>query len=684
MELNAEARNLASLVTFRQLYDDGRSDIYSIISKFVENIIETSKLYSFGIIEISEAIRLQYGFKIPDYVVQTSVKRLGYVTKADNKYTVDAIKIQNTKFVQKYDYAIVENENLVSALICYAESKKGELTLSERKVLVKDFCSFLLDETNGNSYSDVISAFIFENSFTELNSQIRLIKEGAVLFAGINYNSNVSEKSAWKNDINIFVENEILFHLAGYNGEIFQRIAIDLFTLIAEMNTKSKKRVINVKYFKEVESEIEDFFLKAQDIVAGKDIVSVSNYAMNTIVKGCHSASDVLMKKTSFMRVLSKYGIQKEIDHDYYNEINHKFNLESPECITRYQISDDKIRYIKHINYVNILRGGKNENDLKCAGYIVLTETGKMLRMAKEMCTDGIPNVINMNMLTNRLWYDLNKGFGAKEFPSSFDVLIKSQIVLSSLLSQSVSEKYEKARKDYALKKISTEELADAVIMLREAAKRPEDITSNNIAKVLEFISEETVEIYQSEKEKLSNDLQEKNEEIKQIHKVMTYQNEKLKEKEERLGEERTEQIQLLKMTLNDKVDHSDREKKRKRKADEIIQKKRKRFRSFEVSAIVVYYGALVFLLLWLPESNKNILLGLCTLLPPVVWIVVSIILNKSMNPFEMISVFDKLYEKHITEKTYVQYDIDVNKIESLDSEIEQLVKMEKEICNYA
>ena len=53
MRESKEMRKLASYVTYRQLYNDGKNDVYTIISKFAENIIITQSLYSFGLTEMS-------------------------------------------------------------------------------------------------------------------------------------------------------------------------------------------------------------------------------------------------------------------------------------------------------------------------------------------------------------------------------------------------------------------------------------------------------------------------------------------------------------------------------------------------------------------------------------------------------------------------------------------------------
>lgn len=673
MSVEFEAKHLASYVTFRQLYDDGKNDIYGIISRFVEEIIITSHTFSFNVVEMSESIRSQFGFVIPDYVVQTAIRRLKYVSRENKAFVVDYNQLPKSDLSTKYASIVANNDNLVEKLASYVEEKKGVLLLGQKEALVKDFCSFLLDDTISNGFSDVISAFILENQDSDIYNQISLIKEGAVLFAGINYNSDISEKSAWKENIVIFVESEILFHLAGYNGEIFKRIAEDLFGLISEMNSKGNKKVISVRYFSETEREIDDFFLKAEDIVSGRDIISAENYAMKAIVKGCMSPSDVVMRKNEFLRVVSSYGISKEEDHDYYCKENSKYNLESSEYIERYHIEDDKLRYLKHINYVNILRKGIVEKDLKKARYIVLTETGKILRMSKDICIEGMPYAVNMNFFTNRLWYDLNKGFGAKEFPSSFNVILKSQIVLSSLLSQSVSEKYENAKRDFVSKKIDSEQLADAIILLREESKKPEDIYRDDVDKILSFISEETIEIYTSEKAKLANDLNEKKEEIAQISKILEKKEDEIRLNTEANNKLESEKMQYYERALSELENRYEDEIARKERADELVRKKIKRFRFFEVSLIIIYYGLMIFLLFKLSDTNKNILLGLFTLIPPVISMGISVIKDKKFEISEVLKVFEKIYERKIKKKIYFNRDVSVEKISDLKVQIDSM-----------
>jgi uncharacterized membrane protein YuzA (DUF378 family) len=56
------------------------------------------------------------------------------------------------------------------------------------------------------------------------------------------------------------VEQEILFHLAGYNGELYQQLYFDFRELIREINRKAGKQLIKIKYFDSVKIEIDKFF----------------------------------------------------------------------------------------------------------------------------------------------------------------------------------------------------------------------------------------------------------------------------------------------------------------------------------------------------------------------------------------------------------------------------------------
>ena len=663
MQLNEEIKSVAAMVTFRQLYDDGNRDIYQILSKFIGAILVTKSLYSFELTGISENLKSEYGFAIPDYVVKTSIKKLDYVKRENGSYRVDVNKFKEREFIDEYNNAINNNEQIIDELCEYVTERKGALSPQERELLIKDFCHFLLENSNGNSYSDLISAFILKKNEMNEDHQIRLIKEGAILYAGINFNSNVSDRSIWKEVINIYVENEILFHLAGYNGEVFKKIADDLIMLINEMNSKSKKKVIHLRYFNEVEKEIDDFFSKAQRIVKGDDIISVDNYAMNAIVEGCKTESDVLLKKYKFMNLIKNNGILKATEYEYYKDENQKYNLESQELAKAYNITEDKIRYIKHINYINILRRGVNQIDLKNSKHIVLTETGKILQISKELCGENLPFAINIFVLTNRLWYDLNKGFGAKDLPASFDILVKSQIVLSKLLTSKIGDQYELTKSEYQKNDMSKEDLIQAVITLREESKRPEEITALNVEDILDSINEKEITKYKNEKEILKSDLSQSKNEVTNLHLHLKRNAVEIEKKDK-----------IISKMLKEKEIALESMEKSKEKADKKIEKITKKYVYIVIGlGVTVYFGSLVLACNFLGEKRMNILFAIMpyTFIPLFNYLI-STICKKKFFPEFIIQKIEETIKLNLTKTIYQKDKVDTNKIQQLIDDIQE------------
>lgn len=189
MVVDKEIKSLASYVTYRQLFDDGKRDVYFVISQFAENVIMEKKLYSFGITELTEEIKNQFGFEIPEYVVQSSIRRLNYVQRSNHVYIVDVTSFPTDEngITENMKNASNKSKELIDSLVGYVEQKRGALREEQIRTLVRDFTSFLLDNSLSNGFSDLISAFILENEHNEdFQAHLLQIKEGVVLFAGLN------------------------------------------------------------------------------------------------------------------------------------------------------------------------------------------------------------------------------------------------------------------------------------------------------------------------------------------------------------------------------------------------------------------------------------------------------------------------------------------------------------------
>lgn len=665
--MNDEIRILASYVSYKELYDDGRKDVYQVISQFIENLLKIKGLRKFSIAELSNKMESHFGFNIPDYVIKSSIKRLSYVKRENNIYWTDFSHFnESSDIVSKHiDNAYFNHEKIIHNLIDYVNEKNGSLTDDDEKDLIKGFCSFLLDENSNNKFSKYISAYIIENNNNlDFRSQLEKTKHGVILFAGLNYSIDISDKSAWNDEVTVYIENEILFHLAGYNGLLFKKLSEELFSLIREMNNKAKKKIIKLYVFKDTLEEIDMFFSTAENIVKTGDIADIENDAMNEIVNGCKSISDVVEKKSNFYSILKKYSI-KEYDNigHFYDKENFEYNLDCSEYIEAYQI-DEKHRYIKHLSFINILRKGIHSEDFRRCKHVVLTETGKILKISSDFNNNSgrIPLAVDMNFLTNKLWFDLNKGFGANEFPSTFDVFIKSQIVLSKLLKDNISDKFEQVKTRFSKKEITKEQLFDKIDFLRSSAIKPEEIENNKVDALLDFISEKDLKDYQSEKEALKTKLENYQEKYSNVVEENKLKDTVIDKKEEEKNKIQREHEELV----NDSIDSIE---KQKEKADRKIQRILKICKVCIYAFFMLLYFVIFYVFIIANNSLKT-LMGFVATIIPFVSPIYSIFVEKKFDFLILYKRFINYIKIIYTKKIYLEYSVDINRLNELKKSI--------------
>lgn len=525
---------LASLAVFRELYDN-QKDVYGVISEFLKEIISSENKYQFGLTEITLLLNESYDFKIPEAVVKTSLSRLPFLSKSNGVYSVNKPidQIRNKEFQEKQNKIYNSNNNVVNRLFIYIESqKKVTLSEAEKEIIVKSLCSFMLDESTVQEYSEYIGAFIVQcKSEDTLLAQLDTIKEGVVLYTGLKYNSNLNDLGTWNTQITIFIETEILFHFAGYNGELFKILFNDFFTFVKEINSqsinKNGKKKIHLKYFSEVKNEIERFFKKAEFIINGEDTLNPSKTAMASIVNGCKTPSDIIEKKALFYDLLKTNGITEDTYTEYYSAKNHKFNIEDQSIIESLQssiVTDYDIREnLKFLNYVNILRQGASDRNFENIGYILLSGNATTIQLAWHDLikpNGNVPLATTLTFLTNKLWFKLGKGFGKNNYPKTFDIITKAQIVLSTQVNDSISYKYDSLQEKLKKGELNEKQALATIVELRRESKKPEDIKADDLSDILDTISENNIEKYvqeqelfkiQTQKQKEENEITKKN-----------------------------------------------------------------------------------------------------------------------------------------------------------------------------
>ena len=63
---------------------------------------------------------------------------------------------------------------------------------------------------------------------------LETIREGSILYIGLNY--NINETGNLTKKLTLFLGTEVLFSLAGFNGEVYKQLAEDLFAQIKSAN----------------------------------------------------------------------------------------------------------------------------------------------------------------------------------------------------------------------------------------------------------------------------------------------------------------------------------------------------------------------------------------------------------------------------------------------------------------
>lgn len=515
---------IASIVVFKELHDSNK-DIYDIISEFLKATIIQNRKWSFSSTEITKLLETEFDFKIPEAVIKTTLKnrliKVGFLKMDMAVYYVNDIESKidpdfESNFISKNQkYKETEEE-----FILYIQNKSEKvLTVNDLRNIRDNIKQYLLGNGVHENYTQEISAFIVQKkNDKEFQHRLNQIREGLVLYTGIRYTADLNDLGHWKNELTIFLDTEILFYFAGYNGEIYLEIFQDFFKLVREINrsTKDHKNIIQLKYFDETEKEIFDFFHVATLIVENKKTLNPSKTAMREIVNGCSTKSDIVVKRNKFFIDLKTSGIQKEENLNYYE--NHKYIVEGLSVVeelkqlswdNRKDFDEDKCQdYLRLFTKINVLRRGISNQGFDKCKYILLTGNKFVHYLAHskrvKAIEKDIPFATDIDYVTDKFWFKLKKGFGDNDDkPKSFDIITKAQIILSSQISYTVQEKFIALNEKYQKGEITKDEAISLNYELRESALKPEEISELNVEKSITFINEFSIEEHVREREKL-------------------------------------------------------------------------------------------------------------------------------------------------------------------------------------
>ena len=205
---------LASYATYKTLYASGefRSQ-YELLAEFIKYSIANKKLRIFSVEDIFDVLQSEFGFSLPRAVIRTALRKIDYikvipgqnVDRYSQKYSVvnqDKLLLDD-KFVSIRSKALDENESLFELLEYYAKEQLGD-GFDDIKNLSIRFMQYLVDDSIGDEYQEVISSFVIKASENpEIKEQLDSIRTGAILYIGLN--SDIREVGQLDNELILYL-----------------------------------------------------------------------------------------------------------------------------------------------------------------------------------------------------------------------------------------------------------------------------------------------------------------------------------------------------------------------------------------------------------------------------------------------------------------------------------------------
>lgn len=502
-----DQRLLASVALFRKLYDN-KKDSYDVLSEFLRASINIKGLWSFTVEQSSAALKESFGFQIPSAVLKSCLrKRLkGEVELAHGVFTTTEKFLKSETLQLEMSTAQGEQEEIVGQLVNHVIYVVGRsLNSSEEELLRNDFHKYFLGGLAPGSNLSSINEFIVSKSKdVQFTQKLNHLEEGLILYQGIGYSSDTGTVNTWRADYTIYLDTELLFWAAGYDGALFKNIFNEFIELVREINSKaSDTGRLDVKYFPETKREIDSFFSYAEIVVSGGRVSDPSKTAMQHLLNGCIVRSDIVQKKAIFYSQLRKLKIFEEDERNYYSPPD--YNLESNELLTLLvkdfpEISTEKIsNALKFFSKINYLRKGASNVRFEQSKAILVSGKNLSRNLAFHVgvlqSEGAIPFSTNIEYLTERLWFKLGKGFGSgTKTPAAFDVVSRAQVIISTQISSKVSNEYKSLLSKIESGEMTTNDASYIVEELKSRSVKPEDLNADNVESVTDFLDVDSIE----------------------------------------------------------------------------------------------------------------------------------------------------------------------------------------------
>lgn len=544
---------MATYITYKELYESGKKDVYDVIAAFIKNTVISEEKVVFTRTELADSIEKKFGIRVPDLVLHSATKRLNGVERKNKQYLFNLDKYtEDSVFNLIQSQSVRLSENIIKQCVDFINNEEELIKDSYSEKEIQDgFLKYLLDDKIDSKLGKYFGKFILENSKNEsFINQLNTIKQGQILFIGLSYNDNVGSIQKMNEPLVVFLDMEILFNLVGYNGPLYKKISMDFLEIVNQINDVAPGSII-LKYFDKTSKDIEKFFGKAEIVVENNETVNPGLPAMISIIKNCKSGSDVVDQYSDFLVQIHNMGIIEDDRINYYNPKYDQFNLEDDSIIKQY--SNDESDYYDNatrlalISNINKLRLGKLYTDYLLCHAILLTETRNTLLMsndyiAQERNDDSkqyVQLAVSLFTLTNLLWYRFNGKISNNELPSNNDCVLRSQVILSSLVSGNIVGLYEKSMQEYEKGDLSKEQLTARISGLRKKSNLLDNFNSiDSVNEAMEFLTSTSIDEYDEEISFLENEKKKAEEKVQDLENRVRRSGEELIDKQKKIDEQ--------------------------------------------------------------------------------------------------------------------------------------------------
>jgi hypothetical protein len=174
----------------------------------------------------------------------------------------------------------------------------------------------------------------------------------------------------------------------------------------------------------------------------------------------------------------------------------------------------DAYNDIQLLNRINMKRKYKEYNNFANIGYILVTGNKKIIKVAwhKLIKKEGnVPLATNLDWLTNKFWFKLNKGFGDNNTPINTNIIFKSKIILSSFIGDKIGIEYDIMMKEVKNGNLNEEQAQNRLRQLKEYTPKPEEIKNDELNNIISFLSEDSLEKSKDELDHMKQEFNEIN-----------------------------------------------------------------------------------------------------------------------------------------------------------------------------